>query len=50
MDALREFWLGHRNEILVTGLVILLIQLITTALGVLGRKRNMRRVDEDQNA
>jgi hypothetical protein len=47
MQRLLDFWSANHNEILMTGLIVLLIQLYILATGVLTRRKSMRRVDED---
>lgn len=46
MQRLLDFWSAYHNEILMTGLIVLLIQLYIVAAGVLTRRKNMRRIGE----
>ena len=48
MQRVLDFWSENRNEILMTGLIILLIQLYILVFGALKRRKNMRRIDEEE--
>ena len=45
MERLAAFWIANRNEILVTALAIVLIQLITGLGGFVKRRGGARRVE-----
>lgn len=47
MQRVAVFWSENRNELLMTGLIVLLIQLATLLGGYFNRrKKNMRRIGE----